>query len=99
MSSPQIRSSDDEHTIPKILHFVVPVEPSPAQMEVIDRARLAHSQWSVRVWSDRTEFPDSILSTFLEKCKSGAQRADLIRLQAVFREGGVYLDSDMRVLR
>jgi FkbM family methyltransferase len=101
MLSPQKNLSVDivEQTIPKIIHFSVPNKPSPQQLEIIELARAMHPKWTIRVWNDDAEFPESPLHSYLRKCKSGAQFADLIRLEAVFKEGGIYLDSDMRVLR
>src|SRR5665213_2956825 len=85
--------------IPKIIHFAVPTKPSRKQLDIIKRATNAHPSWTIRVWDDDVNFPDSPLNAYLKKCRSGAQFADLVRIEAVFREGGVYLDSDMRVLR
>jgi FkbM family methyltransferase len=85
--------------IPKVMHFAVPTKPSQKQRDIIKRATDAHPTWAIRVWDDDAAFPESPLSNYLKKCRSGAQFADLVRIEAVFREGGVYLDSDMRVLR
>ena len=85
--------------IPKIIHFVVPTKISSDQSEIIARAKDAHPEWEIRIWDDSTELQCSPLNRYLRKCKSGAQFADLVRLGVVFREGGVYLDGDMRVLR
>src|SRR6185437_14073487 len=85
--------------IPNIIHFAVPTKSSQKQRDIIKRASDAHPFWTIRVWDDEASFPGSPLSAYFKKCRSGAQFADLVRLEAVFREGGVYLDSDMRVLR
>lgn len=85
--------------IPNIIHFAVPTKSSQKQRDIIKRASDAHPSWTIRVWDDEAKFPGSPLSGYFKKCRSGAQFADLVRLEAVFREGGIYLDSDMRVLR
>lgn len=44
---------------------------------------------------DPASFP--ITSPFWSRCRSGAQKAGLVRLEALWFEGGVYLDSDVRL--
>jgi FkbM family methyltransferase len=89
-----------EHlTIPKIIHFVVPNEPSADQLAIIDQAAAVHPDWSIKIWNDDSEFPELPLNNYLRATKSGAQFADLLRLMAVYLNGGIYVDSDMRVLR
>lgn len=85
--------------IEPILHFTVPEHPSEAQLAVIERARALHPGWTVRVWRDPVD-PDGLpLSELWPKANSGAQRADLIRLGTVHREGGFYLDADVEMHR
>lgn len=87
-----------DREIPKVIHFVAPATLSSKQSDIIDLAREAHPEWRIRVWQDGSDLPVSPLNRYLSKCNSGAQRGDLIRLGAVFSEGGIYLDCDMRVL-
>jgi FkbM family methyltransferase len=89
----------EQPAIPKIIHFVVPNEPSPDQLAIIEQATAVQPDWSIKVWNDDTVFPELPLNSFLQSTKSGAQFADLLRLMAVYLYGGIYIDSDMRVLR
>jgi FkbM family methyltransferase len=89
----------DAQIIPKIIHFVVPNELSCEQSEAIKRASDAHPGWTIRIWDDTTDLPDFPLNRYLPKRRSGAQFSDLVRLGVVYREGGIYLDADMIVLR
>lgn len=89
----------EQLTIPKIIHFVVPNAPSADQLAIIEQAKTTHPGWSIKIWNDDTEFPELPLNRFLRATKSGAQFADLLRLMAVYLHGGIYVDSDMRVLR
>jgi FkbM family methyltransferase len=83
----------------KIIHLTIrdPNCPTPLQAEVIDRARKLHPNWSIQVWGD----PDPgtggefLLESYLQKANSGAQLADLIRLDVIHAYGGVYLDADL----
>lgn len=59
-----------------------------------------HPDWDhldLRDPVDRTLFP--ITSPWWDACDSGAQLAGLIRLEALWRWGGIYLDSDVEVWR
>jgi FkbM family methyltransferase len=85
--------------IPRIIHFSVPEVLTPGQSEIIALARDKHPGWEVKVWQDPIDRSGFKLSQFLDMANSGAQRADLIRLDAVFRYGGVYVDSDIRLLK
>jgi FkbM family methyltransferase len=85
--------------IEPILHFTVPEQPSPAQLAVIERARALHPDWTVRVWRDPVDPSGLPLSELWPRANSGAQRADLIRLSVVQREGGFYLDADVEMHR
>lgn len=85
--------------IPKIIHFTVPREITAAQSEAIRVARKIHPDWEIKVWQDPIDPAGFLLAPFWKDANSGAQLADLIRLDVVNRYGGVYLDSDMRVLK
>ncbi len=85
--------------IPAILHFVVPATPSAMQAEAIALARSLHPHWDIRIWHDTDSVAGGRLGDYSARCGSGAQRADLIRLEAVASMGGVYLDSDIYLRR
>lgn len=85
--------------IPKLLHFSVPDSFADEHSAVIENARRLHPDWTVRIWRDQDPIPGARLSRYLGHARSGAQRADLIRLDAVFNQGGVYIDSDFLLLR
>ncbi len=81
--------------IPKIIHFTIPARPSEAQLTAIDIAKRLHSDWKVMIWQDPVPPRDFKLSKYWSKTKTGAQLADLIRIEAVLNHGGVYIDSDV----
>lgn len=83
--------------IPKIIHFTIPTKPSAEQLTLINRTRSLHPGWEVKVWQDPLDPSHFRLANYWPKVNSGAQLADLIRLEVVFNEGGFYLDSDMRM--
>lgn len=81
--------------IPRILFRTVPAT-TDAQTEAWWEASVALTPgWehiTYRDEIDRALFP--ITSPYWDRCSSGAQKAGLIRLEALHNHGGVYLDSD-----
>lgn len=57
-----------------------------------------HPLWMMKLWTER-EIGSFTNIGLLPKCSSLAQRADIVRYEALCREGGVYLDTDMECLR
>jgi mannosyltransferase OCH1-like enzyme len=53
----------------------------------------------LRTWShiDRESFPETYDA--LARCRSPAQQADLMRLEILWRDGGVYVDTDCEPVR
>jgi len=85
--------------IPHVLHFSLPEKASAAQMEAVQTARQLHPDWEIMLWQDPVDPTDFRLGRFWDRANSGAQLADLMRLDVVLKFGGVYLDSDVHVHR
>lgn len=83
--------------IPKVIHRTIQRDTN----EVIDvcweRAQELHPSWEFKTWYDEDEYP--YVGPYLSECPSGAFRADLIRLDVIYRFGGVYLDSDVYLIK
>lgn len=83
----------------KIIHFTVPKHMSSVQSEAIDRAKKLHPNWEIKIWQDPIKPAGFLLERYWAKANSGAQFADLIRLDVLYRHGGVYVDSDLMLLK
>ena len=83
----------------KIIHFTTSSNPTPSQLSNFEIAKSLHPDWEVKLWSDPVESNKFKLSHYHSKANSGAQLADLIRLDLVFRYGGIYLDSDIVLVK
>lgn len=86
--------------IPRILHRTVPAETSPQVEAWWEHWRQLHPGWDLKTWRDPlspAEWPHT--SDLWEKCQNGAQLAGLIRLEALWTYGGVYVDSDVEPYR
>lgn len=87
-------------TIPRILHRTVPAETSEQVEGWWQTARDLHPRWQAmdhRDPLDPDEWPET--GDLWDKCGSGAQKAGLIRLEALWRWGGIYIDSDVELYR
>jgi hypothetical protein len=86
--------------IPRVLHRVVP-EQTVAQAEAWwQKWQDLHPGWRFlthRDPLDPAQWP--LTSRHWGKVKAGAQLADLVRLEALYRWGGVYVDQDMEPYR
>lgn len=80
-------------------HIAIPKNIPPIQLEIIDCARQTHPTWEIKVWQDPIETDGFLLEKYWSKANSGAQYADLLRLDVLYRFGGVYVDSDLRLLK
>lgn len=85
--------------IPRIFHRTVPVEvPEPFDDYWVRFAEL-HPDWQFCTYRDPLHPADWELGRLFGKCKTGAQLAGLVRLEAVWRWGGVYVDMDVEPLK
>lgn len=86
--------------IPRIFHRVVPEQTSEQVEAWWAQLQAMHPGWRFLTHRDPlvpAEWPET--AAHWPKVLNGAQLADLVRLEALWRWGGVYLDSDMQPLR
>lgn len=83
--------------IPMIFHRTVPESYDPLWDAWWEQRRALHPDWEFRTYQDPIDtdkFP--MTAALWDKCETGAQKADLIRLEALYHHGGVYVDADCR---
>lgn len=74
--------------------------PFPAEFAAYQESwRHHHPGWELRLWTDENLPGDLRWPEVYEPDRSAAERADLIRLELLWRFGGVYVDTDMECLR
>lgn len=86
--------------IPRRLVRVVPENTTDEVERWWAEACALHPSWehvTLRDPIDPTDFPET--SPLWAQVGSGAQLADLIRFEELFRRGGIYLDSDMQLFK
>ena len=84
-------------TIPRIIHRVVPRTQTPLMQSCWDSVKRYTPDFQ-----HLTHFDDGayeIVSPYLSLCEQGAFKADLIRLEVLYRYGGIYVDSDVELFR
>lgn len=86
--------------IPRILHRVVPEALNEEAEGWWARFGELHPDWLLRTHRDPlkpAEWPET--ARYWSGCTSGAQLAGLIRLEALWRFGGIYVDQDVEPFR
>jgi mannosyltransferase OCH1-like enzyme len=86
--------------IPKILHTTLHEHP-PENTKYFWETVLRHTAgWDHRIHQDpRDPKVWDMTSKYWNLCKNGATRANLVRLEALYKFGGIYLDSDIELIR
>jgi mannosyltransferase OCH1-like enzyme len=88
-------------TIPRVFHQIW-VGPDPV-LDGFDEWRASwarhHPAWEQRLWVDDNLPPDLRNPQVYERDRHPVERADILRLELLFRYGGVYLDADLECLK
>lgn len=86
--------------IPRIFHRTVPAETSAEVEAWWAKFEELHPGWELRTCREPIDPDDWPLTGHLfGRCANGAQKAGLIRLEALVVHGGVYVDSDVEPFR
>jgi len=108
-------SINHNSSIPKVLHFIwlgpkeFPRDSIPNIQSWVEK----HPGWKVKFWTDRkrnlpsTAVDECLVQNWnnleLEKCyaktNNFAEKADLLRYDILFKEGGVYVDHDVKCFK
>ncbi|HEX6712895.1 MAG TPA: glycosyltransferase [Thermoleophilaceae bacterium] len=87
--------------IPKILHHIwVGPDPFPAEFAAYRESwKKHHPSWEFRFWSEDNLPEELRREEVRERLRTPAERADILRLEVLYQEGGVYVDTDFECLR
>jgi mannosyltransferase OCH1-like enzyme len=61
--------------------------------------RRHHPDWEHRLWTEEDLPEDPIRPEVLERLRAPVERSDILRLELLYRYGGVYVDTDLECLR
>jgi mannosyltransferase OCH1-like enzyme len=87
--------------IPRIFHHIwLGPDPVPEEhVPWIESWKPLHPDWEFRMWTEENLPEDPIRPEVLELLRAPVERADILRLELVYRYGGVYLDTDLECVR
>jgi mannosyltransferase OCH1-like enzyme len=87
--------------IPRTIHHIwLGPDPLPDDHRPwIDSWRRHHPKWEHRLWTEENLPEDPIRPEILERLRAPVERADILRLEILYRHGGVYVDTDLECLR
>lgn len=86
--------------IPPLLHYVWVGGPMPAEYQrYVDTWQRTNGHFTLRLWNEANIDMSHPLIRRAYAARRWATVADIARLQAVWQEGGIYLDTDIEMLR
>jgi mannosyltransferase OCH1-like enzyme len=87
--------------IPRIIHQIwLGPDPLPSDHRPwIASWKRHHPDWEHRFWTEEDLPADPIRPEVLERLRAPVERADILRLEILYRHGGVYADTDLECLR
>lgn len=110
-----LKEAKDRYNIPKVVHFIwIGPKPFPRESVENVRTWIAHHpDWKIKFWTDRVRplphpdmefclikgFPFHKLEPFYQRSDNFAEKSDLLRLEILFKEGGIYVDHDVTCLK
>jgi mannosyltransferase OCH1-like enzyme len=86
--------------IPRVFHRIwVGPDPLPCEYAAYGETWTAHHPgWELRLWTE-DNLPEGLRPEVYERLRAPAERANLLRLELLSRQGGVYVDTDFECLR
>jgi mannosyltransferase OCH1-like enzyme len=86
--------------IPRIVHRTLPAEPLPDVARIWQTVIDNTAGWELRTYQSPRDPADWPMTGHLfHLCRDKAEESDLVRLEALWVHGGVYLDSDMELCK
>ena len=87
--------------IPRTIHHIwIGPDPLPDDHRPwIKSWKRHHPKWEHRLWTEDNLPEDPIRPEVLERLRAPVERADILRLEILYRQGGVYVDTDLECLR
>jgi inositol phosphorylceramide mannosyltransferase catalytic subunit len=83
-------------TVPRLFHHVwLGTTPMGRRREAFLRSwRAGHPHWIIQLWTE-DNLPSDLRPEIYDRLRAPAERADLLRLELLVRQGGVAVDADL----
>lgn len=86
--------------IPRIIHRTLPAQPNDLMAHCWRTVLTLTDGWEHRTYqSPRNPADWPMTAPWWEFCEDNAMQADLVRLEALWNHGGIYLDADVELLK
>jgi mannosyltransferase OCH1-like enzyme len=87
--------------IPRTIHHIwIGPDPLPEHHRPwMETWKHHHPDWEHRLWTEENLPEDPIRTEIHEHLRAPVERADILRLELLYRHGGVYVDTDLECLR
>lgn len=111
----EIQKLEDDANIPKVIHFIwIGPNPFPKEsIENVNSWIKLHPGWTYKFWTDRrrslpnrkmelhfiSDFEFTKLKYCYEESDNYAEKSDLLRYEILSKEGGLYVDHDVRCFK
>lgn len=84
--------------IPKIIHIIWIGPNKYPYSKYLDTYKNKNPEWIIKFWNNKN-IPELINKFVYNKMTSYAAKADIIRLELLYKYGGLYVDADSKCLR
>lgn len=87
--------------IPKIVHQFWEGEKPEDIQQMMRSVRRFHPEWEIKLWNSKNiGYPLNMdFDDLISKCQNYASLSNIVRLRAVHKFGGIWIDSDCQVLK
>lgn len=87
------------HSIPKIVHQIWLGSPLPKKFQRIMKTWMGWKGWDYKLWTDAEASKMPMINRKLfDRLKNYGAKADVLRCEILYREGGLYVDIDFECL-
>jgi hypothetical protein len=86
--------------VPRTIHHIwIGPDPLPEEQKPYLKSwKRHHPSWEHRLWTEDDLPQDPIRPEIFERLRAPVERADILRLELLYRHGGVYVDTDLECL-
>jgi len=79
--------------IPKIIHQIWLGDQSKRPTKLIETWKEKNPSWEHKLWTDKN-LPELVCKKQFDECPSFPGKADILRYQLLYQEGGFFIDAD-----
>lgn len=94
-----LESESQNHKIPKVVHQIWLGKPMPEKFKPLTQTWAEMAGWEYRLWTEKEVAELEMVNRELfDKAKDYGEASDILRLEILYQEGGLYVDTDFECL-